>query len=229
MDCKSEIKTILFDRIIVFIRDYFIADLLHRSILCGCDRKSAAIEQIVCLCLRIALYIHKILNNIFDQSVSEVRVRSSILCDGCGLKNTIIYLICHSFIIFSLGDIPLLQHITEDSFPALSILFGVCHRVISSRILCDGCNDRAFGQRQIRGGFVKVALSCSLYPETPLPQIDRVHISFQNLFFAHFFFKLQSKILLLELTFNSFKTALIDKIRKDIVFDKLLCKCAGTL
>ena len=227
VNCQSILEPVFSERIVVAVCHFFIAYALDRLVLRGFDRKASAVEKIVCLSLGVSFFIHKILYHVFDQRVGKVRIRRCVFCNSRRLENAVVYRICNGFVVFRLADISLIQHISQDGFPALCIVIGIGHGIISGRILRDRGDDCTFRQCQIRRVFIEIALCRSLHAETSLPQIDRIHISLKDFFLAHFFFKLESQILLLKFTFYPFETALIDKIRKDIVFDKLLGQCAG--
>ena len=62
-----------------------------------------------------------------------------------------------------------------------------------------------------------------------MPQINRAHIDFQDLIFRHFFFKLDRKILFLNLTLDFLHGLLVYPVVEDIVFDNLLRDGGGTL
>ena len=216
-------------RIIALVRYYFVTDSLNRCILRGFDGKPATVDQIVCLCFGIPLFIHEILNYIFDQCIRKIGVRCCVRRDGCSFEDPVVYLVCHGLVIFCLGNVPLVQHIAENGFTACGILFRICHRIIVGWILRDGCNDRTFGKCKVSGIFVEVTGCSCLYAETSLTEVDRVHIGFKDLFLAHFFFNLKGEILFLQLSLNFVeKRFLIDKVREYIVFDKLLGQCTGT-
>ena len=143
-DCTTDAP---FDirRVIAFVTEFFLTNLLHLNILCGDDAKSATIHGIVGLCFCISHLVHEIFDNFICHSIYKIGAdRSTVLVLGIGSLNPFIYRIGKRLIILCLIDISLFFHIIENLFAALRILVRVSDRVIFSRVLCDCSNRRTF-------------------------------------------------------------------------------------
>ena len=104
------------------------------------------------------------------------------------------------------------------------------NRVISGRVLSNSCNYCAFRECQIGHIFVEIAGRSSLDTQASLPEVDCIHIRFQDFLLAHLLFNLKSKILLLKFSLHPVVQCFFTyKVGKYIVFDQLLGNSAGTL
>ena len=99
MDGQGKVETVFLRGIIILIRYHIITDLLDRSVLRRPDSKTSAVEQVICLRFRIPLFIDEILNYIFNKCICKIGIGSGILCDSRSLKDAVVYLIRHGFII----------------------------------------------------------------------------------------------------------------------------------
>ena len=108
--------------IIGFIIINFIADSLDGRILCGIDLQTAAVYQIVGLCLVIAFLRHKNFGYLINRGIYKIGI------DGFGLSFFVdrldaginIILGCH--VVFGLRDIALLEHVFQNFLPSFRIV-----------------------------------------------------------------------------------------------------------
>ena len=170
VDSKCVIKPIfcITIEIIPYISNFVITDGLNISILCNVDRKAAAIEQIICLCFCITLLSYKIIYNLIYDSIDEISVRFGCSCICCCFGNAVIYIISHSFIVFSLCDNALFLHVFQNFFPSFCIILRVADRIQIRRTLSDRCDNCTFRKSQVFCIFIKVTLCGCLNSEASL-------------------------------------------------------------
>ena len=102
-------------RIVVGIVDLLVYDGLDRGILRRVDRESAGVQHVVSLGIGVAkLFLHGILY-LFYQLVRKIAVRGgSLLGDDLHVLNSGIYVVRQRFLLFVLGDVPLIDHVLQD-------------------------------------------------------------------------------------------------------------------
>ncbi len=77
--------------------------------------------------------------------------------------------------------------------------------------------------------FVEIAQCRRLDAQGILPEVDRIHVDLQDLLLRHLLFKLEGKVLLLDLALDLLDIALVGPVVKNIVFDDLLRDGGSTL
>ena len=104
--------------------------------------------------------------------------------------------------------------------------------IVAGGILRDGCDDRAFGKIQIPDAFAEIAPGSGLHAQGVLPQIDGIHIVFQDHVLVHLLFQLDGQILLLDLALQLIREAALALAcprGQHIVLDELLGNGARAL
>ncbi len=119
-----------------------------------------------------------------------------MLADSC------IHIIRKGTLILALADIALIQHILKHQCPALLISVRMFNRIVFSRALGDGCQNRSFGNVQLADTLSEIPVRRRLNTQGILSQIDGVQIALQNLILTHNVFQLNSQILFLQLSFD---------------------------
>ena len=105
----------------------------------------------------------------------------------------------------------------------------MCDRVVAGRVLGDSRKDSGLGYGQFRYIFIKITLGSCLNAECILPEIDRVQIILEDLLFCQTVLKLDRKVLFLHFSFDPLGKSSFFSSVKDLIFQKLLCECTGTL
>ena len=151
-----------------FLAALTVDNLLDIRILGGADAQAAAVEHIVGLVFgpllavidQVELLVLHIADDLADQCVDEVGVDAVVhffLVNVDG-GNRRVNILGESRLVLFLCDIALREHMLKNDFLTGLVVLGENDRIICSRILCDTCQYRALGKRQVLGGLIEVAL-----------------------------------------------------------------------
>ena len=97
--------------------------------------------------------------------------------------------------------------------------------IVAGGILRDGCDDRAFGKIQIPDAFSEITPGSGLHAKSILPQIDGVHVIFQDLVLVHLLLQPDGQVLLLDLALELIREAALALAcprGQHVVLDELL-------
>ena len=118
----------------------------------------------------------------------------------------------------------------ENFLASLPVAVRIDDRVKFRRVLCDTCQSCTFRKIQIPYVFVKVFFGSGLYTVGTCTQVNGIQVILKNHIFVIFFFNLDSKVLLLELTCETFQLCgFVGPVSENIILQKLLCDGTGTL
>lgn len=104
--------------------------------------------------------------------------------------------------------------------------------IISGRILGNGGNYRALGEIQLPYIFTEITLGSRLHTQGVLPQVDGVHVVFQDFILIHLLFQHDGKVLLLDFTLYLDRKAFFTftcPACKNVVLNQLLGDGTGAL
>ena len=150
MDCKRKFKTVLCCiQVISYICDFFVTDFLNLGILSCSDGQTTAVDQVVCLSFCVTFFGLKVLDKLLDKGINKVGIRLVICCYSRGFQDAVVYIVGNSLIILVLGDVSLIQHVIQNTFPPLRIIIRVLDRIVTGRILCDRSNHSTFRKSKI--------------------------------------------------------------------------------
>ena len=118
----------------------------------------------------------------------------------------------------------------QNFLTSLGIGLGIRDRVELGRVLGDTGKCGTFRKIQIPYVFVKVFFGSGLYTVGTCTQVNGIQVILKNYIFVIFFFNLYSKVLLLELTCETFQLCgFVGPVSENIILQKLLCDGTGTL
>ncbi len=165
----------------------------------------------------------EILYDLVGQRVHKITVRRGRLAGSVHSLDPCVDIVGHGLVISSLVDIALIQHVAQHFAAPLGVLLRVRYRIQCGRALGDACDSGTFRKGQLRYIFIKISFCRGLDSERVLSEVNRVHVAFQYLLFAHLFLDLESKELFLELSLQTVvESLLFCKFRKDVILDQLL-------
>ena len=223
-----------------FLTALLVDDRLDAGVLCGVDPESAAVEQAVGLgfgerlsvvegAVLHEVFILKIPQDLTDQRVDEIGVGLVIhlflfVVDGV---DRFVYILLQSILVLLVRDVALREHMVEDDFLTLPVVFGILDWIIGTGILCDAGEHSALRNGQVRGVLVKISLRGGLDAEGVVAEVDRVEVIQENFRLVHGLFELVGQILLLDLALDTLLRGLTGPVGEDIVLDQLLCDGTG--
>ena len=118
----------------------------------------------------------------------------------------------------------------QDFLPSLGVCFWIGDRIEFGRVLRDAGKGGTFRKIQIPYVFVKVFFGSGLYTVGTCTQVNGIQVILKNHIFVIFFFNLYRKVLLLELTCETFQLCgFVGPVSENIILQKLLCDGTGTL
>ena len=109
----------------------------------------------------------------------------------------------HSLVVFFLCDHSLLMHLIQNIFPALFVVFWINQRRIPDRVVGNGRNSGALGDRAVFDILIEIQLCRCLHPVSAAAKVNYIEISLQNFRFAVSFLKLQGAEYFCYLTGNA--------------------------
>ena len=155
--------------IIGIIIGFFVTNLLKRLILSGVNAKTSTVNSIVSLCFWKTTLILQVIHDLICKCIYKITICVGRICLGfVNRLDSCIYIICHCFIISSLVDISLFQHILKNLITTLLVLLRVRDWIQVTRTLCNTCNNSTFRKSQFWNIFVEISFRSRLNTETVL-------------------------------------------------------------
>ena len=157
---KTVIQQPFLCRIVFFVTEFLITDLLYLRIESGMDLNTAAVHHIVYFVFGISR-CYKIIFDLFRQSIDKVCRYGRFTLNFVHCLYTRVNVIGLGFFIFSFGNITLFEHFLQYFFSFTLIGIGENDRIELVRILSDTCYNSTLsvGKIKINSCGVRVATS----------------------------------------------------------------------
>ncbi len=136
---------------------------MNLFILIGINLQTAGVNSFVSLLSGVSLDFHKVIHDLFDQSVRIVTVNRNLVRLLSRFLDTGIHIVRKGILLLLFADIALIDHFLKNDLASLCILIRIDDRIVQRRILCNAGNDRRFREIQLRYIFIKIAFGSSLY------------------------------------------------------------------
>ena len=111
----------------------------------------------------ISIFIHQILNDLFQDIVLKIAQRSLLSRIGGIIISHYLDLFCHGLVVLCLGNISLLEHLTQNPFPAFPVIFLVIEQLPLGRVLGNGDQRSTFRNTQLADILTKIQVCRGLY------------------------------------------------------------------
>ena len=164
-----------------------VADRLDLGIQRGIDLQASAVQKRVGLFRCLARVFLQIFEDLVLERVDKIGVDLVIF----HLLLDIHFLNAGVDVVFEcrrqlfLVDISLIEHVLQDNFSSLRVLFRIDDRVKLRRVLRNTGDDRAFRHGQLIAVFVKISLGRRLDSERAVTEVDRIEIIEKDGILAH--------------------------------------------